>query len=400
MYRTLLGVGLGALILWIVIFLLNRYYDLESHGVSLNPGVLTWRTKHGLGVLDKIARSGKRFWKIFGGFGGIAGIFLMGVMFALLILNAVFLSTQGPPPGMEGPGVVPALPGITIPFTAGVIAIVIVLLTHEPAHGIMARIMDIDIKSTGLALFLIIPGAFVEEDEEEFENSSSWSRIQVAGAGPFANLVLGIISFFLILGLITPLSGLYVWDTLENSPANQVGLQSGSRLMAIDDVEIGSYSDFRSFLDNARPGQEVTLYTSEGQYTINLANENGHAFVGVSIIPNTASSRGDLIGPIGIYSVAFTEIYASFQQGVPLINHYLYDSAIPWYLLNLLKWIFTLNLLVALFNLLPLKPLDGGHIIQGLSEKITTKENANTIANGFSLITLTVILIAAVLPML
>lgn len=399
MYFTILLIVIAIGLLWGFLFLLKRFYDLEEHSISVDPGVLTWRTKYGLGVLDRIAKSSKRFWRIFGRIGAGTSIVLMGVMFFLIVSSAFILSTQGAPPGIEGrPGVMPVVPGITTPLVAGIIALIIVLLTHEPAHGIIARSVDIDIKSTGLALFLVIPGAFVEEDEEEFENASPFDRIQMAGAGPFANILLGLACLLLILGLISPLPGLFVSDTLENYPAEKAGLPPGSRLIRIDNVVIDSYSDFDGYLDNKDPGQRVTLFTSENKYDIVL--ENKEYKVGVSVVPITSVSKYALLRPSGIYSVAFSEIFSSFYQGIPLISAYTYEGSVPWSVLNVLKWIFTLNLLVGLFNLLPLKPLDGGHIVEGLAEKITSKPRANDIANWVSGITLVVILITAVLPML
>ena len=40
---------------------------------------------------------------------------------------------------------------------------------------------------------------------------------------------------------------------------------------------------------------------------------------------------------------------------------------LPWVyfmLLELFQWVFTLNLGIGMFNLLPLKPLDGGHMLE------------------------------------
>ncbi len=386
--NILIWIGIAAAVLWIFIIILDRLYDLESKGISVAPGMVTWRTQHGLGFIDRIAKAGKGLWKVFGYLGGSIGGILMAVMFALLILNTVMLYTVGAPPGTGGAGVRFAIPGLTIPLLAGIIGLATVLIVHEPAHGIVLRKLGMKTKSTGLALFLLIPGAFVEEDEEEFKKVSVSKRIQVAGAGSFANLILAMGCFLIVLTLISPLSGLYITNAVENQPAAMAGLPDGSRLVGIDDTQIEDYSDLQNFMENAYPGQEIVLRTTENQYLVTLASDNGEPHIGIEFIAATSISKGTLMRPVGIYSVAISEILMN-----PIVNQYTYDSPIPWSILELLKWIFTLNLLVGLFNLLPLKPLDGGHIVQGLSEKIASKSNASRIANGISSITLIVILL-------
>lgn len=401
MYTKIIWLAAIMAVVWAVLLLIDRFYDLESRGVSVSPGYMIWRTRHGLGLLDRISNASKRFWRIFGSVGAVTGIVLMFGMFFLFILNLFLMAIQGVPSAVEGqPGVVPIFPGVTIPLIAGLIGIAIVLLTHEPAHGIIARNLDIDIESTGLALLLVIPGAFVEENEEDFENSSPWDRIRVAAAGPFANILMAIGCLILILVLINPLPGVFVYDTEEGMPAYEAGLPPKSRIVKMNETEINTYSDFRSFLDNAFPGQHVTIYTEDSQYPIILASENSEAHVGVYVLQTTAFSELRLIRPLGIYSVAFSEVFSSLQGTLPLINEYNYGSAIPWPLLRILKWIFTLSLLVGIFNLLPLKPLDGGHIVKGISEKITSKSTAETITIAFSVVTVSIIAISAVIPLL
>jgi len=58
-----------------------------------------------------------------------------------------------------------------------------------------------------------------------------------------------------------------------------------------------------------------------------------------------------------------------------------YGDIIPWFLFDLADvcyWIFALNIMVGLFNLLPMKPLDGGIMFEELlrykvSENVTGK---------------------------
>lgn len=385
---VLLWLAVFGALLWAFILLIDRFYDLEAHGISLGPGTLMWRTKHGLGVLNRISNAWKGGWKVFGVLGAVTGAVFMVLIFVLLILNTVLLFTVGAPPGTGGAGIKLALPGITIPFLAGIIGIATVLIVHEPAHGIVLRRLNLQTKSTGLALFLVIPGAFVEEDEDEFKNASVSKRLQVAGAGSFANILFGILCFGLVLALVTPLSGVFFGVIAENTPAAKAELKPGMRLTAMENTQIRSYEDFDRFMSGTRPGENIVLHTEENQYVITLDEHPSEniGYLGVALVQSVPKSR--LVHPLSVFTVATFEIL-----GHPIINQYAYETPTPWFLIEALKWMFTLNLLVGLFNLLPLSPLDGGHIVEGLAEKVTSKTTAKTVTKGLSITTLTIILL-------
>ncbi|KXB04279.1 hypothetical protein AKJ48_03200 [candidate division MSBL1 archaeon SCGC-AAA261O19] len=375
---------------WAIILLVDRYFDLESHGLDVGPGILLWRTKYGLNALDRISGAWSGGWRFFGIFGMGVGVIFMIAVFVFLILNTILLFTIGAPPGMGGAGVKLAVPGMTIPLLLGVIGFASVLLVHEPAHGIMARRVGLPVKSTGLLLFAVIPGAFVEPDEERLKKASISDRLQVYGAGSFANILFGLLCFGIILALITPLSGLYISGVGENTPAENVGLQPRMHIMGIGYEEdnlitIDNYQVFADFMDNTRPEENILLYTEKTRYNITLENKDNQGYIGIWLTAST--SRSSLIHPLSIYGVAVFEIL-----GRPIINQYAYDAAVPWLLIEVLKWMFTLNILVGLFNLLPLKPLDGGHIAEGLTEKVVSKRTANVIANALSVATLAILL--------
>jgi Zn-dependent protease len=60
-------------------------------------------------------------------------------------------------------------------------------------------------------------------------------------------------------------------------------------------------------------------------------------------------------------------------------------------LFTFLFWIFALNLGIGLFNLLPLKPLDGGLIFEEISNKIF-KDKGRIVATIVSILTLSLLL--------
>lgn len=156
---VLIWIGLLLVGVWALILLIDQLIDLESHNVDLGPGILTWRTKHGLGILDKISSTCSSGWKAFGLFSAVSGTVLMVFMLLNLVLGGYHILTFSGGVGGASEGVYPVVPGVTIPFAAGLIGLATVLLVHEPAHGIVLRRLGLKTKSTGLLLFLIIPGS-------------------------------------------------------------------------------------------------------------------------------------------------------------------------------------------------------------------------------------------------
>lgn len=411
--NILLLVLVFIIVLWAIILLLDRYFDLESYGMSVSPGALIWRTKHGLGLLDRIASSSKKLWKIF----GIAGAVLCGILMPLIFLNLadkaknIIISMIAPPAAGGGgvPAIMPLIPGWTIPIGLIIpflIGIATVLIVHEPAHGITARRVGLPVESTGLLLFLVIPGAFVEPDEDKLKNAPVLDRIQVYGAGSFANIFFGFLCFGLILALIVPLPGLYVGGVFENTPASEE-LQAGMRLMEIGYeggslVEISNYQAFENFMDTTKPKDNIVLITDDEIFTISLENHPNEntGYIGIYTIKSSPRSKLLLtqFAPIFIFwetqSLEASNVNQLLNlQMLQFGKEYTYEFLAPGFLIKTLFWMALLNIGIGLFNLLPLKPLDGGHIAESLSEKVSSKKTAKYVALALSVITLSVVMI-------
>jgi hypothetical protein len=96
----------------------------------------------------------------------------------------------GPQANLLIPGLNPLLP-----WTYGWIALVVTIVIHEAGHGIVARVYNAKVESTGLVLFLIFPiGAFVNIQREELEKTSLRHKSSILTAGPLNNMILAAIS--------------------------------------------------------------------------------------------------------------------------------------------------------------------------------------------------------------
>ena len=122
---------------------------------------------------------------------GVIGIFasLFLLIWSLQIVFQMDLSAGGglvlplkTESGLEG-----AVPVFYIPFWYWLIALFVLAVVHEFAHGVIAKRFNIPVKSSGFAFLGIvlplIPAAFVEPDEKKMDKAKKWHQIAVLGAG-------------------------------------------------------------------------------------------------------------------------------------------------------------------------------------------------------------------------
>ena len=314
--------------------------------------IIMYRTKFGLGFMDRSAKRFSKFWKWFG-YTGIAVGFI-GMIFSLYGLIRNVYALWYVPGASAGIGLV--LPGVKIPglpylgFWHWIITIFILALVHEFSHGILARLYNLKIKSSGLAilgvLLPIVPAAFVEPDEKKLFKKKKKEQLSVLAAGPFSNLVLAGIIFLIYLFLFTPLfnlmynfSGVIVYNTIENYPMNLSGVNVGEKIISINNMNILNVDDFKKAMSNVKAGENILLKTNKTEYNIKTAEnptEKGKAYLGVSVVPEKSELK-------------FKNL--RFLAGT-----------ISWFAM-LFSWIFILNFLIALVNLLPLPVVDGGRML-------------------------------------
>jgi len=357
-------------------------------GVSFEGTMLIWRTRFGLRLIDRAGRTLRRFWLAFGTAATALGFVFMTFVLVGLLLSAVLIFQYPTMPS----GVKLIYPGITIPLIEGLVALFSVLIVHEFAHGFVMRAQGLRTKSTGLLLWAVIPGAFVEQDEKQLKRAPLMKRLRVYGAGSFANLVFAILCLGIILALISPKPGVYVYGIDVGGPAdNKENLQLGAQLIKMDNITINTYDDYYDFVEKITPGENIIIQTENGLTTITAA-ENYRDNIG--IVPIAATSRWEFANPL-IVAVVAAEDLVGLR---PIIHPYVYNSAIPWGGITMLKWMFMLNFGIGLVNLLPAVPLDGGYMLRGLLEKKMKKETAKRVSYAFALFILALI-VANFLPM-
>ncbi len=338
----------------------------DRKNIQVISGILLMRrTKRFRDTINSIAQKHKTFWSAFGALGVAVAIIVMIVGSFLLIDQTIKIATgvlkEGARLILPGPAASLDVPGVLfVPWWIWVIAIAFVIIPHETMHGIMCRIDKVRIKSVGWILLAILPGAFVEPDENQLKKQSVKTKMRVYAAGSFINVFLaGIIFLLMILisaAFFTP-SGLAFYAPDNSS----FGKNITASIIEINDVQINNVDQLRNELAKHNPGETINVKTAAidstapvfsplpgSGFVINEKNTESHTVV------LQADGNRPILG-IGVVGSS----YASSLGSVGLVFY------------MLLFWIFLISFFVGMVNILPIKPLDGGYLFEEIVKKFT-----------------------------
>lgn len=349
------------LIGWVVILGIAKGLKLENRGFELKAYSLVYKNYQVQTTLRLLLGRTRRGIKIFADVSVVAGFLMMGFAFWFLIDNILkFIYVPS-----EAAQLTVLIPGVTLTSASAIAAFLlslpIVLVVHEGAHGIVATLEKIKIKSGGFAIFIAVFAGFVEPDEEDFEKAKKISKLRVIGAGATANVIfsLGLGLILLtnpIFALVLPEQmvevfyevpqGVKVLEIMEGFGAQKAGIMVDDIITQIDDKKITSAADFQKI--NLAPGQ-----TAE----ISVLRDGQEMTLPVEIRPSPEDPQRGLMGIIRD-NAFFTPIYDFIQ----------WDPHISIYLL----WLWMISFFIGIINMLPLPILDGGKFIHSLiSDKLS-----------------------------
>lgn len=378
--------------------------------------VALYKTKWGLRLMDRVANASPGLVRAFSITGIAAGYLVMALMLWL-----VWFSVQNLIYRPEAPAAfTPILPGVDIPgsqisfpLIEPIIAIFVVVVIHEFAHGVVARRYDIDVNSSGFVLFGPIPGAFVEPDEEQLEQASQETSQGLFGAGPWSNILFAIPIFFIVAGGIAAADAAYHGDgatisrlVTDNNTERLDGLQVGDTITGLNNASVGSRVDLIRALQNKSVNETVTVTTRSDTHRARLdeppgGGENG--FLGVSVETRyepTNTSAASWITPV---ESAYFWVMGDFRGYVttpwiwPAVN--VFSPSFNGQT-GLFAWIFIVSTGIAGANLLPIGPLDGGRMLYKSLRGVFSARVATRISSVITWTLLVVVLALVFVPMI
>lgn len=357
------------LIAWVVILGIAKGLKLEKHGFELKIYSLVYKNQQVQSVLTKILGRTRRGIKVFANVSVVAGFLMMGFAFWFLISNVskYFVAPT------EFSQLTVLIPGVTLTSSSSILyfllSIPIVLVIHEGAHGIVATLEKIKIKTGGFAIFIAMFAGFVEPDEEEFNKAKKISKLRVIGAGATSNVIfalaLGVILLtnpFFAMVVPEPLlsifydlpDGVLVLSIIENSGAERAGLLANDIITSINGIQILSPLDFQK--TELIPGEIAKVSILRDGQTLQFP---------VEVIPSPEDPERGLIGIIRDNSFAYKPILNFIEWKDPGISMFL-------------LWLWMISFFIGIINMLPLPILDGGKFIHTIIDKKISDKAVNT----------------------
>ncbi len=385
------------LVFWTCLYILNKLFNLKKRGWEIEPGILLIKTRKFNRIIDRIARKAPNLWKKIWNVGIGAGIIGMVLIVGFLTYNFIMLLS---PSAAEINAVLPLIPGVTVggeTLLQIIIPLIIIMVSHELAHGIAARIDKIKLKSSGFLMFLVLFGAFVEVDEKQLQKKSAKSQMRVFSAGSFANLMVGFFTFTIFINaniFLSPFysstpSGVLIQDVSLGPTMGY--LSPGSVIRAINETPILDTNWLTLYMWNTKPNQTLRIITDSPLETMILQLYPVKTWVynyyfgqplPIEIFPKNSSNN---ILPNR------DEVIKNNRGalGVSISNHYPADGFLgfmvswlgPIFYFSIIKtisWVFILSLGVALFNLMPIPLFDGDKLWVTLVNKLTKTQKDMT----------------------
>jgi regulator of sigma E protease len=250
-------------------------------------------------------------------------------------------------------------------------------LSHEALSGKARRAADRGLSELDDAL-----------GSDAYWRQRTWKRLAVIAAGPGANLVLAVVLLAAVYMLGIPSdASRKVGDVIPGSPAAAAGLKADDRIIGVNRVVAEDFTDVRDAIRNSNGGPLVLSVLRDGQYKelkpVHPTKTEGVYTLGF----HPAAVRYKHYNPARALALAAEDTWLVTKAMGTWLGHIASgsgrkDVSTPVGIVQQsskavqLGWreyfqvLAIISLSLALLNLLPLLPLDGGHMAFSIVEGV------------------------------
>ncbi len=255
---------------------------------------------------------------------------------------------------------------------------------------------------------------------DAYWRAPTWKRVAVIVAGPLMNLIVAFVLFFAVFATThVQVTGTTVVDAVNTStPAQTIGLEPGDSIVAVDRHQTPTFDDISQRIQksNGKPtsitvlrngkrlvlGPVDTIQSSDGRWVLGFRPRTVDSNISYSFAESArhaadycwltisgtgtaiaglvhSKERAQLSGPVGIVRASQQALKEGFSYYVQVLGF--------------------VSMSLALLNLLPFLPLDGGHILFSLIERFRRRAVAREVYERVSVIGFTLILFLTVIAL-
>ncbi len=296
----------------------------------------------------------------------------------------------------------------------------------ETEYGVKALWAGGFVKITGMTSMEDVD---VAHEPRSFRSKPGWQRIIVLAAGSFMHFVLAMLLLFGLAFAIgqaaysnTSLAGSILpcvpgsaraltsgnpcaSGSLGKSPAELAGMKPGDRIVSVAGRPVGSWNQLHTVLSSEPAGKPIPVdVRRDGRtvgLTVELAKIPGRAVPFLGVDRSVVYQRSGFFGAwgyagdqlaytitssasaIGRLPSAVPDLFSANRShtvagqvtsvvGIGAVTGDVVQAALPWQakVSVVLYLVASLNIFVGAFNLLPLLPLDGGHLAVVIFERL------------------------------
>ncbi len=333
-----------------------------------------------------------------------------------------------------------------------ILVLSILIIIHEFGHFIMAKRMGVrvehfslgfgpvlltkKIKHTRYSICAIPLGGYVKlagDNLEEFKNrpfeylyKKPGERARIVIFGPVLNYIMAFLCFWLIFSLGYPTLTSQVGELLDDYPAQEAGIKPEDKIVAIDDNPVQYWEELQKIVFNKKQGQTVslTILRNEQLHHIDVkikmseiedifGQKKNIGLIGISpsgeiVKVKYGLIKASMLGAEKLWDFTSLTLKAVFRIVTgklslkdsvtgPLGIFYVTSKAAQLGFIAVLHLVAVLNVSLAIFNLLPIPILDGGHLLLLGIEKIKGSYLSPTVDRLVSQLGLSFILLLAII---
>jgi len=307
-------------------------------------------------------------------------------------------------------------------YLKAIIAFSLIIIVHEFGHFIAGKLSKIEvleaalglgpklfktkIKDTIYAICCIPVGGYVKflgQDPLEniplekrgvaFRYKSIKKRFLTVIAGPLFNYITAILLLAIAINMGIYFGTTKIEDVLANTPAQEAKFMAGDEIIRINGEEVETWDDITEIISE-HPGEKLEFQVKrDGMITIlypRLTKKEGSGFLGIATVVEKRRVPFLKALVMGAESTIMTSYH--FLVAIPMliigkipleyarpispigVVKLIAQTDITYGIQSFLQLLGMMSVIIAIGNLIPILPLDGGHILFMIIEKVIGKK--------------------------